>query len=91
MEILNQNSPEIIQIHKKLTQLESRLSRLALESVKQNWLTSKQVCDMLDISMKTLRHYREHHGLKYSRIGDKIYFMKMDYQDFLKEHIESFF
>ncbi len=59
---------------------------MVLESVRQDWLTNKQVCEKLFISQRTLQNYREQHGLKFSRVGDKFFFSKKDLELFLDQY-----
>ncbi len=91
MELLNQDSPEITRLLKSLDRVESRLSAMILESVKEDWLTNKQICEKLSISQRTLQSYREQHGLQFSRVGDKFFYSKNDLETFLRQYLQKNF
>lgn len=40
----------------------------------KKWLTSKDICDMLGISLRTLQTYRDKKIIPYSQIGNKFYY-----------------
>lgn len=91
MEILNLQSPQVKQILGSLDQVETNLENLRLALTKKQWLTPKEVCEILKISQRTLLGYREEHGLPYSRIGDKIFFSNEDLEGFLFKHRRNLF
>ena len=52
----------------------------------KKWLTTEQVCWMLDISKRTLQNYRDQRRLPFYQVGRKIYFKGADVDAFLEQH-----
>jgi len=79
-------------IHHLLISIETRLERI--ESVLDgsapfpgSWIDAQTICKQLNITKRTLDHYRERGLLPYSRIGGKIFYRPGDIGDYLKRHI----
>lgn len=67
-------------IEEKAERLYRRQADLGL----QNWLDNQDVCEILDITKRTLQSYREKGLLPYSRIGYKIHYKPEDVQKLLQ-------
>ena len=80
---------------KAYTELKNRLSRLsvAVADFKQKTapatpekrLDAQQVCQLLDVSKRTLQIYRENGTLPYSTIGGKYYYLEADIARILEQ------
>ena len=51
----------------------------------KTWLDNEEVCTILNISKKTLIHYRERGLLPYAQIKHKIYYKPEDVERLLKQ------
>ncbi len=53
--------------------------------------TVEKLADLLGVSERTIRRYREDGYLSYTKIGDKYYFSDDDVREFLmNNHVDSF-
>jgi prophage antirepressor-like protein len=56
----------------------------------KQWLNNKDVCELLQISQRTLQSYRDNGILPYSQIGHKCYYRVSDIEQFIhKQQIKS--
>lgn len=49
-------------------------------------MTGKQLCEMLDVSPRTLQNYRDKGIIKFSQVGRKIYYTMEDVEIFIQMH-----
>jgi len=54
--------------------------------VQKEWLTNKEVCEMLSITLKTMQNHRDKGMIPFSKIGSRIYYRKEDISAFLKSN-----
>jgi len=54
-------------------------------SEKEKWLTTEEVCRMLNISKRTCKNYRDKGLLPFSKNGAKIYFKESDVHSYLED------
>lgn len=91
------NRKEIITL--EVSEFESLISKIeSLEKVikegarqypfKEQWLTSKEVCEVLKISTRTLQQFRDNKEFSYSRIGGKMYYKSSDIEGFLIDNYQ---
>jgi len=59
------------------------------KSVKEEWLDNQDVCQLLDISLRTLQNYRNKGVLPYSQIGYKCYYKIVDVEAFIESSKEN--
>jgi len=52
-----------------------------------DWYDSQDICRLLNISKRTLAHYRERGFIPYSRISGKVFYRLSDIEDSLNSHI----
>lgn len=52
----------------------------------EEWLDNQEVCQMLNISFRTLQNYRDRCLLAYSKIGHKCYYKLADIQLFVEKN-----
>lgn len=57
----------------------------ATSGVSKEWLDGQDVCKLLDISKRTLQHYRDYGKLPFSMIGKKCYYKASDVTRLLQE------
>lgn len=55
------------------------------DMVLQKWLDNQEVCDILNISKRTLQNYRDSGKLSYSQIGYKIYYRPEDVEQLIEK------
>ena len=85
---------EIISIDKNLfDSLLMNLTALAEEAGKlcksqdytmEKWMDNQDVCELLEVSKRTLQTYRDNGKLPYSQIEQKIYYKPQDVVDFME-------
>jgi hypothetical protein len=49
----------------------------------EQWLNNMEVCELLQISLRTLQSYRDNGILPYSQIGHKCYYLSSDIEQFI--------
>jgi len=49
------------------------------------WLSNREVCELLGISQRTLQSYRDSGILPYSQIGHKCYYRDFDIEQFINK------
>jgi hypothetical protein len=49
------------------------------------WLNNREVCELLQISLRTLQSYRDNGILPYSQIGHKCYYRISDIEQFINK------
>ena len=54
--------------------------------IKEEWLTSEEVCHLLRISKRTLQSYRDRGILPFAQIGRKIYYRASGLDAYLDAH-----
>jgi prophage antirepressor-like protein len=52
---------------------------------KEKWLTGNDVCELLQISPRTLQTYRDNGTLPYSQIGYKCYYKSSDVEQLINQ------
>lgn len=51
-----------------------------------NFLTSREVCEILGITSRTLQNYRDGKKIPYAQTGTKIYYKASDIEAFIEKH-----
>ena len=59
------------------------------QSTHTNWLHNGDVCKLLNISKRTLQHYRDTGVLPFSQIGHKCYYKREDVERLLQTKIKK--
>ena len=49
------------------------------------WLDNQDVCQILNISLRTLQTYRDNHTLPYTQIGYKMYYKPEDIERLIEQ------
>ncbi|MCC8199955.1 MAG: helix-turn-helix domain-containing protein [Tannerellaceae bacterium] len=55
----------------------------------EKWLDNQDVCQILDISKRSLQTYRDNGTLPYSQIGNKMYYKPKDIEQILSPTIKK--
>lgn len=81
MEIINVDSHAWEMMMAKLDAFAQRVETLCKNSEDkslQKWLDNQDVCEILDISKRTLQTYRDNGTLAFSQIGHKMFYRPED-------------
>ena len=68
------------------------IKEIVSENLKQkegglkDWLDNQDVCQFLNISKRTLQYYRDKNILSFSKIGNKIYYKRVDVEKLLSDN-----
>lgn len=67
----------------------SQVERICKENTHQpdKWLSGREVCALLGISIRSLQNYRDSGKLGYSQIGNKLYYKSADIERLIAECI----
>lgn len=60
-------------------------------SISEKWLTNKQVCALLSVSLRTLQRYRDEGHIAFSQIGSTIRYKASDVEQFLRSNYNPVF
>ena len=65
----------------------SQGERICKENTRQpdKWLSGREVCALLGISIRSLQNYRDSGKLGYSQIGNKLYYKSVDIETLVTE------
>ena len=65
----------------------SQVERICKENTRQpdEWLSGREVCALLGISIRSLQNYRDSGKLGYSQIGNKLYYKSADIERLIAE------
>lgn len=69
----------------------SQVKSICMESSRKSeeWLSSREVCALLGISLRSLQNYRDSRKLGYSQIGNKMYYKSADVERLVAECTEN--
>ena len=87
MEIINIEARVFEAMATRFEQFVKRVEALCNRKDKslQKWLDNQDVCQMLNISKRTLQTYRDNGTLPYSQIGHKMYYRPEDVEQVLRQ------
>jgi phosphoenolpyruvate carboxylase len=54
-------------------------------SMSKKWMNNQDVCMLLQISKRTLQHYRDNRVIPFSRLGNKCYYKASDIEQLLSK------
>ena len=65
----------------------NQVERICRENTRQpdKWLSGREVCALLGISIRSLQNYRDSGKLGYSQIGNKLYYKSADIERLVAE------
>ena len=55
----------------------------------ERYLDNEDICQLLNVSKRTLQRYRTEYGLPYQTIHHKTYYREKDVEAFIKKHFEK--
>ena len=90
MDLLTNDTEEIIAHHKMVMQLKSHIE-IILKNYRpvmkgEIYLSGEDVCNLLHISKRTLQQYRDDQVLPYIQIGGKIIYKESDILNVFEKH-----
>lgn len=93
MDLLTNDTKEIIEQQEMITQLRSRIEEI-LKNYRpvmngEIYLSGEDVCKLLHISKRTLQQYRDDKILPYIQIGGKIIYKETDILNVLEQNYLS--
>ena len=79
------------QVCRRFSGFVSQVERICKENTHQpdKWLSGREVCSLLGISIRSLQNYRDSSKLGYSQIGNKLYYKSADIERLIVECTES--
>ena len=86
MELISMNAESFDSLLMNLNALAEEAEKLcrSADYAMEKWMDNQDVCELLDISKKTLQMYRDKGKLPYSKIEQKIYYKPADVMAFLE-------
>ena len=87
MEIINIEARVFETVATRFEQFVKRVETLCQHDDKslQKWLNNQDVCQILNISKRTLQTYRDNGTIPYSQIGHKMYYKSEDVERVLNQ------
>ena len=77
---------EVITIEKKT--YEAMMERFRILTARMGkWLDNQDVCQILNVSLRTLQTYRSNRTLPYTKIGYKMYYKPEDVQKLIDKSV----
>ena len=75
------------QVYGRFSGFVSQVERICKENTRQpdKWLSGREVCALLGISIRSLQDYRDSGKLGYSQIGNKLYYKSADIERMVAE------
>jgi len=58
-------------------------------SENKKWLDNQEICQLLNISKRTLQYYRDNNIIPFSRIGNKCFYKLTDIEKLISESINE--
>ena len=79
------------QVYGRFSGFVSQVERICKENIRQpdEWLSGREVCALLGISIRSLQNYRDSGKLGYSQIGNKLYYKSADIERLIAECTEN--
>ena len=90
--VITRESSYYLEINTKMQTMERELDELLSGNLSRSgkWISSKDVCKMLHICLRTLQYYRDNGLIPYSNICGKVYYNISDIDDLLqKNYVDS--
>jgi hypothetical protein len=87
MEIIAFELAALEAIEKRFERFEKRVNELCSPFAvkKEKWLDNQDVCQILNISKRTLQNLRTTRKLAYSQIGNKVYYKVEDIENLIRQ------
>ena len=75
----------LVEIKESLSRIEQQINEPLI--INREWIEPKEICDILNISRRTLADYSRKGYIPYSRLGGRVYYRLADIDDYLSSHI----
>lgn len=91
MNIITIEEQTFKQVCGRFSSFASQVERIYKENTRQpdEWLSGREVCALLGISIRSLQNYRDSGKLGYSQIGNKLYYKSADIERLIAECTEN--
>jgi ribosome-binding protein aMBF1 (putative translation factor) len=92
MNVITIESEAFKKLMEELRSIDERFAEIikkAQQPLSERWLDNQEVCEILNISKRTLQTYRDEQIIPYSQIGNKLYYRAKDIERFLNKHYVS--
>jgi hypothetical protein len=89
MALIAIETESIQEIMKSLEEIKKKLDTKKKPALSERWFDNQVVCKLLNISKRTLQHYRDSSLLPFSQIGAKIYYKASDIEAYLNKHYNN--
>jgi hypothetical protein len=89
MNVITIESDAFEKIMERLKALEEKFTDLNFKAntpLSEKWLDNQEVTQLLNISKRTLQHYRDERKIAFTQIGNKIYYKASDIERLLKKN-----
>ena len=73
----------------RIEELFGKMKRKSDTPLRDKWLDNNDVCQILNISQRTLRTIRDNFQLPFSKINRKIYYKASDIQKYLEKNYKK--
>lgn len=77
---------DVERLESQIHRIQQSIDRMLPEKLDGATFSTKQVCQILDCSLRTLQKYRETGRIGFSQLGEKIWFTPKDVDAFLSRH-----
>ena len=87
MEVITIQTESFRQLIDKIENINAKVDSISKEQGLLNtWLTISKACEVLYCSKRSLQNYRDKGLIKFSKVGNKIYFKSDDIMILLENH-----
>lgn len=79
---------EFDKLMRKIDRISNKLDTLDLKSndgFKDKWYVTEEVCNILNVSRRTLQNMRDKQTIKFKKTGKKIYYKASDIEEYLEK------
>ena len=74
---------------RRIESLETGLKNLLNETMPNDWVDSKEVCKVLDVSTRTLQNYRDNGKISFCQKGRIIRYRRKDVEQFMMDGYQN--
>ena len=91
MEVITIESEAFQELKDMFEELQTRMRELELAQIGKRFITEEEAAKMLQVSIRTMRHYRTIGKIGFSKFGAKVVYLWEDMEKFLtKNHYKPF-
>jgi hypothetical protein len=89
MEITAIEKKTFEQMQRAFASFANQIKNLCNSKVSDKWLNNRDVCGLLQISLRTLQSHRDTGTLPFSQIGHKCYYKVNNIEEFINQQIKN--